>query len=78
MQSLAYLDVIEDLLVFVFFVAFLGVVYQLAGAFIDERASRLASLMHVMGCTRAARIVYVRSFILSASHLTGLSVGHGT
>lgn len=52
-RRLSYLGVIEDLLVFVFFFAFLGVAYQLAGAFIDERASRLASLMHVMGCTRS-------------------------
>ncbi|QRV97372.1 ABC transporter [Ceratobasidium sp. AG-Ba] len=56
-RRLSYLDVIEDLLVFVLFFAFLGVVYQLSGAFVDERASRLASLMHVMGCGRAARMV---------------------
>ncbi|KAG8774772.1 hypothetical protein FRC12_001832 [Ceratobasidium sp. 428] len=56
-RRLSYLDIIETLLVFVFFFAFLGVVYQLSGAFVDERASRLASLMHVMGCGRAARMV---------------------
>jgi hypothetical protein len=54
---IAYIDTIEDLLVFVLFVVFLGIVYQLAGAVVEERASKLASLMHVMGCGRAARIV---------------------
>ncbi|CAE6513623.1 unnamed protein product [Rhizoctonia solani] len=56
-RRLSYVDIIEDLLVFVLFVVFLGIVYQLAGAVVDERASKLASLMHVMGCGRAARIV---------------------
>ncbi|KAF8745381.1 ABC-2 family transporter protein, partial [Rhizoctonia solani] len=56
-RRLSYADTIEDLLVFVLFVVFLGIVYQLAGAVVDERASKLASLMHVMGCGRAARIV---------------------
>ncbi|CAE6450969.1 unnamed protein product [Rhizoctonia solani] len=56
-RRLSYIDIIEDLLVFVLFVVFLGIVYQLAGAVVDERASKLASLMHVMGCGRAARIV---------------------
>lgn len=55
--NVAYLDIIETLLVFVLFFVFLGVVYQLSGAFVDERARRLASLLHVMGCSRAARIV---------------------
>ncbi|CAE6439054.1 unnamed protein product, partial [Rhizoctonia solani] len=56
-RRLSYIDTIEDLLVFVLFVVFLGIVYQLAGAVVEERASKLASLMHVMGCGRAARIV---------------------
>ncbi|KAJ1301707.1 hypothetical protein OPQ81_008941 [Rhizoctonia solani] len=56
-RRLSYVNIIEDLLVFVLFVVFLGIVYQLSGAVVDERASKLASLMHVMGCGRAARIV---------------------
>ncbi|KAG8734715.1 hypothetical protein FRC10_011501, partial [Ceratobasidium sp. 414] len=56
-RRLSYLKVIETLLAFVLSFVFLGVVYQLSGAFVDERASRLASLMHVMGCNQAARIL---------------------
>lgn len=51
------MDLIGSFLVLILSVVFLGVVYQLAGAIIEERASKLASLMHVMGCGRAARIV---------------------
>ncbi|KAG8734716.1 hypothetical protein FRC10_011502, partial [Ceratobasidium sp. 414] len=74
-QRLSYLDIIETFLVFVLFFVFLGAVYQLSGAFVDERASRLASLMHVMGCSRAARIlswhvsvslVYLPAWIVTA------------
>ncbi|CAE7080467.1 unnamed protein product [Rhizoctonia solani] len=75
-RRLSYVDIIEDLLVFVLFVVFLGIVYQLAGAVVDERASKLASLMHVMGCGRAARIiswhisismVYLPAWIITAA-----------
>ncbi|KAG9085734.1 hypothetical protein FRC06_003473 [Ceratobasidium sp. 370] len=75
-RRLSYLAIIETLLVFVFFFAFVGIVYQLSGAFVDERASRLASLMHVMGCTRGARmlswhfslsLVYLPAWIVTAA-----------
>ncbi|KAG8685402.1 hypothetical protein FRC08_013128, partial [Ceratobasidium sp. 394] len=61
---LSYVDTIESFLVFVFFFVFLGVAYQLSGAFIEESTSGLASLMHVMGCGCAARII---SWYLSIS-----------
>ncbi|KAG9079875.1 hypothetical protein FRC06_007362, partial [Ceratobasidium sp. 370] len=63
-RRLAYLSTIESLLVFVFFFAFIGVAYRIAGAFVGECASGLASLMHVMGCGCGARIV---SWYLSIS-----------
>ncbi|KAG8692486.1 hypothetical protein FRC09_011165, partial [Ceratobasidium sp. 395] len=61
---LSYVEIVESFLVFVFFFVFLGVAYQLSGAFVDECASGLASLMHVMGCSCAARIA---SWYLSIS-----------
>ncbi|KAG8712129.1 hypothetical protein FRC08_015002 [Ceratobasidium sp. 394] len=63
-RRLSYLKTIDSLLVFVLFFAFIGVAYQISGAFVGECASGLASLMHVMGCSCGARII---SWYLSIS-----------
>ncbi|KAG9125344.1 hypothetical protein FRC07_008009 [Ceratobasidium sp. 392] len=63
-RRIAYLSTIESLMVIVLFVAFIGVAYRISGAFVDECATGLASLMHVMGCSYVARIT---SWYLSIS-----------
>ncbi|KAG9125159.1 hypothetical protein FRC07_008748 [Ceratobasidium sp. 392] len=63
-KRLSYVNTVHSILALVFFVAFIGVVYQMSGAFVEECSSGLASLMHVMGCSCGARII---SWYLSIS-----------
>ena len=40
------------------FACYIGIVYQIAGAFMEERANLLASHMRAMGLRDSARVLY--------------------
>ncbi|QRV83170.1 ABC transporter [Ceratobasidium sp. AG-Ba] len=56
-RRLSYVRTVESLMVLVFSLAFIIIVYQLSGSFVEECASGLSSLMHVMGCSSTARLL---------------------